>query len=75
MLKQSRDQKGRSPAARTLGWALSISLALHLVLTPVAGWLGILAWLFAPSAAEDASEPEQLRSTLYLARRGSGACG
>jgi hypothetical protein len=64
MLKQSSDQKGRVPAARTLGWTLSISLVLHLVLTPVAGWLGILAWLFTQSA-EDASEPEQLRSIPF----------
>jgi hypothetical protein len=53
---------GRGPSARTLAWALSFSVALHLVLTPVAAWLGVFAWLFNVTSVEDLSEPEQLRS-------------
>jgi hypothetical protein len=63
MLKQTSDRRaGSSASARALAWALSISLTLHLVLTPVAAWLGVFAWLFHAAAPEDTSEAEQLRS-------------
>lgn len=62
MLKESSNRRGQGSAGRALAWALSLSFALHLALTPLAGWLGILAWLFTPSHEEDAGEPERLRS-------------
>jgi len=63
MLKQTSDRRAGSTApVRALAWALSISLTLHLVLTPVAAWLGVFAWLFHSVAPEDTSEAEQLRS-------------
>lgn len=70
MLKQAAGTSGRSSgtgagrghSARTLAWALSFSVAVHLVLTPVAAWLGVFAWLFQLTNVEDTSEPEQLRS-------------
>ncbi len=64
MLKESSEQKSKGSARRVLGWALSLSLALHVVLTPLAGWLGILAWLFTASP-EDETEPERLRSIPF----------
>jgi hypothetical protein len=51
----------REPSRRWLTWALSISALAHLALTPVAGLLGLMAWLFTPAPEVDA-EAEQLRS-------------
>jgi hypothetical protein len=65
MLKESSDGRGKGSARRGLAWALSVSLALHVVLTPLAGWLGILAWLFTPAPVDDTSEPERLRSVPF----------
>lgn len=67
MLKHSSDVRagkgaGRAASARTLAWAVSLSLVLHLVLTPAAAWLGVFAWLLQVPTAEDPSESEQLRS-------------
>jgi hypothetical protein len=63
MLKQTSDRRaGSTVSARALAWALSFSLAVHLLLTPVAAWLGVFAWLFHAAAQQDTSEAEQLRS-------------
>lgn len=51
----------REPSRRLLTWALSISALAHLALTPFAGLLGLMAWLFTP-ALEPEGEVEQLRS-------------
>jgi hypothetical protein len=51
----------REPSRRLLTWALSISALAHLALTPFAGLLGLMAWLFTPPP-EDETEAEQLRS-------------
>jgi len=53
LLKVSSSRKGL--------WALSISLLVHLVFTPVAAFLGIFAWVLSPTPPDD-SEVEQLRS-------------
>jgi len=55
----------RAASARALGWAVSLSLALHLVLTPVAAWMGVFSWLFQVTTEEDTSEAEQLRSIPF----------
>ncbi|MEO8182356.1 MAG: hypothetical protein ABI895_26265 [Deltaproteobacteria bacterium] len=44
---------------------MSLSLALHLVLTPVAAWMGVFSWLFQVTTEEDTSEAEQLRSIPF----------
>jgi len=66
MLNQASGNPGkgaaRSATSRAFGWAAGFSLLVHLVLTPLAGWLGVFAWLLIPSAAEDTSIPEQLSS-------------
>jgi hypothetical protein len=63
MLKQTSDRRiGNAVPARALVWAVSVSFALHLLLTPLAAWLGVFAWLFHSAAPEDTSEAEQLRS-------------
>jgi hypothetical protein len=64
MLKESGDRR-RGPAGRALAWAFALSLVAHLVFTPLAGYLGILAWLFTPMQEEDLSEPERLRSVPF----------
>jgi hypothetical protein len=51
----------REPSRRLLTWALSISALAHLALTPFAGLLGLMAWLFTPPSEPD-TEAEQLRS-------------
>ena len=40
----------REPSRRLLTWALSISALAHLALTPFAGLLGLMAWLFTCGA-------------------------
>ena len=63
MLKQTSDRgAGSRRSGRALSWAVSLSLVLHLVLTPAAAWVGLFAWLFHTSAEEDTSDAEQLRS-------------
>jgi hypothetical protein len=66
MLNQASGNPGASRAkaasARAFGWAAGFSLLVHLVLTPLAGWLGVFAWLLTPSTAVDTSIPEQLSS-------------
>lgn len=63
MLKQTPDRgAGSRGSGRALTWAVSLSLVLHLVLTPAAAWVGLFAWLFHTSAEEDTSDAEQLRS-------------
>jgi len=52
----------KAATARAFGWAAGVSLLLHLFLTPLAGWLGVFAWLLSSSAPEDTSIPEQLSS-------------
>ena len=51
----------RAPPARLIAWAVSVSALLHLVFTPLAGLLGIMASLLAPPLPPDV-EAEQLRS-------------
>jgi hypothetical protein len=46
---------------RGLWWALSISVVLHLWLTPAAAWLGVLSWLLE-TAPKPESPAEQLHS-------------
>jgi hypothetical protein len=55
----------RAASARVLAWAVSLSLTLHLVLTPVAAWIGVFASLFQVTTEEDNSEAEQLRSIPF----------
>ena len=63
MLKQTSDPGARSRGSgRALSWAVALSLALHLVLTPAAAWVGLFAWLLHTSAEEDTSDAEQLRA-------------
>jgi hypothetical protein len=63
MLKQTPDRgAGSRNSGRALTWAISLSLVLHLVLTPAAAWVGLFAWLFHTNTAEDTSDAEQLRS-------------
>jgi len=63
MLKQTSDRgAGSRRSGRALTWAVSLSLVLHLVLTPAAAWVGLFAWFFHTSAEEDTSDAEQLRS-------------
>ncbi|HTV23545.1 MAG TPA: hypothetical protein VMG12_32875 [Polyangiaceae bacterium] len=51
----------REPSRRLLTWALSISALAHLALTPFAGLIGLMAWLFTPADEPD-GEAEQLTS-------------
>src|SRR6187431_1886411 len=66
MLNKASGNPGVSAAkaatAKAFGWAAGFSLLLHLVLTPLAGWLGVFAWLLSSSTPEDTSIPEQLSS-------------
>ncbi len=50
----------REPRLRLIVWALSLSAVVHLVLTPLAGLLGVFAWLLAPPVEDIGAE--QLRS-------------
>lgn len=51
----------RRGTERKLAWFVAISVVLHLVLTPVAGWLGLAALLFDRSTASSSEPPlEQL---------------
>jgi hypothetical protein len=67
MLKQTSDGRagnggaGSRRSRRALTWAVSLSLVLHLALTPAAAWVGLFAWFFHTSA-DDTSEAEQLRA-------------
>lgn len=47
----------RPSGERTLVWFLAVSLLLHLVLTPVAGWLGLAGMLFDRVAAPSEEPP------------------
>jgi hypothetical protein len=49
-------------ARRATVWAVSCSLVLHLWLTPLAGWLGVLSSLLRAPVPEDNAPIEQLRS-------------
>lgn len=51
----------REPRRARLLWASALSLAVHLVLTPVAALLGLFAWL-ASAPPEDDGQVEQLRA-------------
>jgi hypothetical protein len=51
----------REPKRRVISWTFALAAAFHVVLTPVAGLLGMMAWLLAPPP-EDEGEAEQLRS-------------
>jgi hypothetical protein len=51
----------REPKSRVISWTVAFSAAFHVVLTPLAGLIGLLALLLAP-APEDELEVEQLRS-------------
>lgn len=66
MLNQASGNPGvraaKAASAKAFGWAAGFSLLLHLILTPVAGWLGVFAWLLSSSVPEDTSIPEQLSS-------------
>ncbi|MET0409651.1 MAG: hypothetical protein ABW217_00075 [Polyangiaceae bacterium] len=50
------------PARRRLVWTLLVSLGVHVFLTPVAAWLGLLAWLLHDTKGEDDTPVEQLTS-------------
>lgn len=49
-------------AWRRLVWTLLVSLGVHVLLTPVAAWLGLLAWLLHDTKGEDDTPVEQLTS-------------
>jgi hypothetical protein len=51
----------REPPVRFITWTLVLSALAHLLLTPLAGLIGVLGWLLAPPPEPD-SEAEQLRS-------------
>lgn len=51
----------REPPVRLISWMIGLSAVAHLVMTPLAGLLGLLGWLFTPPAAPEL-EAEQLRS-------------
>lgn len=51
----------REPSLRILTWTLSLSALAHLAFTPLAGLLGLMAWLFVPTTDPEL-EAEQLRS-------------
>jgi hypothetical protein len=51
----------REPSARIISWTIGVSALVHLSLTPLAGLLGLMAWLLTPPA-EPELEAEQLRS-------------
>ncbi len=54
--------RGRADTTRRrFWWLLGVSLLLHLVLTPAAGWLGLFSLLFEPPEA-DAPELEELNA-------------
>jgi hypothetical protein len=51
----------REPRLRVISWMIALSAVFHVALTPFAGLLGLMAWLFT-APPEDAAEAEQLRS-------------
>ncbi len=51
----------REPSLRLLTWTMTLSALAHVAFTPLAGLLGLMAWLFVP-ATEPELEAEQLRS-------------
>lgn len=50
----------RDGARRVLVLGLALSFGVHLLLTPVAAWLGLLAWFFEARPADDDTPAEQL---------------
>lgn len=55
----------REASPRLLAWTLSLSALAHLAFTPLAGLLGLMAWLLAPPPEPDI-EAEQLHSIPIL---------
>jgi hypothetical protein len=51
----------REPSTRIISFTIGVSALVHLALTPLAGLLGLMAWLLTPPA-EPEQEAEQLRS-------------
>src|SRR5690349_18683062 len=51
----------REPPVRFITWTLVLSALAHLLLTPLAGLIGVLGWLLAPPPEPDA-DAEQLRA-------------
>lgn len=51
----------KQPSLRIIRWTIGVSALAHLALTPLAGLLGLMAWLLAPPP-EPELEAEQLRS-------------
>src|SRR4051812_13853208 len=51
----------REPRVRWITWTLALSALVHVVFTPLVGWLGLLGWMLSPPPDPD-SEAEQLRS-------------
>lgn len=52
----------REPPMRKIALMLGFSALLHVLLTPLAGLLGVFAWLLTPPPPVDLTEAEQLRS-------------
>src|SRR5688572_11043893 len=52
----------REPPLRKIAWTVGFSALAHLFLTPLAGLLGVFAWLLSPPPPVDSTEAEQLRS-------------
>jgi hypothetical protein len=52
----------REPPLRQIACTLLFSALLHALLTPLAGLLGLFAWLWTQSPPDDTAEAEQLRS-------------
>jgi hypothetical protein len=51
----------KEPSLRLMTWTIGVSALVHVALTPLAGLLGLMAWLLTPPA-EPETEAEQLRS-------------
>lgn len=51
----------KEPSLRIISWTIGVSALAHVALTPLAGLLGLMAWLLTPPA-EPELEAEQLRS-------------
>lgn len=52
----------REPPLRKIALTVGFSALVHLLLTPLAGLLGVFAWLLTPPPPVDLTEAEQLRS-------------
>lgn len=52
----------REPPLRKIALTAGFSVLVHILLTPLAGLLGVFAWLLAPPPPVDTTEAEQLRS-------------